>query len=401
MKQAHDSPIPFKYMNGFSSAQSEIKSLGTRRTAESDTFIAAINQIFRQASYRSSTRCLIPLKVHFLHAVTIHRMQSNLYYNTFSNYLKQHWGRKIRKLSLHGDFTCPNRDGSIGKGGCTFCNVSSFVDTTAKRQTISEQIVTRRHELTRKTDGYLAYFQAYTSTYAEVSRLKALYDDALKQPGIIGLAVGTRPDCVPDEVLKLLADYQHQGQEIWLELGLQTAHDQTLKRINRGHTFADYCKTITRAQHYGIKVCTHLIVGLPGELREESLATLANVLDCGVDGLKIHPLHVVDGSIMAKAWHANRLKTLSLDEYVDTATTMIQMTPSDVIFHRISAHARPPTLIAPQWCSQKWTAPHAILQRLKETGHQGALTGRPYTLNSSSHTNNFLGSAKLNAGRAV
>ncbi|MBW8192519.1 TIGR01212 family radical SAM protein [Neiella marina] len=305
-------------------------------------------------------------------------MQAEQHYYTFGRYLKKTWGRKIRKLSLHGSFTCPNRDGTLGRGGCTFCNVSSFVDEQADGQRIAVQLEQRKQELTRKADAYLAYFQAYTSTYGEVEQLRRLYNAALAERDVIGLSVGTRPDCVPDEVLALLADYQQQGQEVWLELGLQTAHSDTLKRINRGHDFSAYADAVARAQKFGLKVCCHLIMGLPGEHQAHAEQSLQQVLSVGVDGLKLHPLHIVSGSTMAKAWQAGRQQIIGLEEYADIAARLIQLTPADVVFHRISAHARPPTLLAPDWCQDRWLAPRHILQRLEAQGGQGCLTNAPY-----------------------
>lgn len=305
-------------------------------------------------------------------------MRAELFYHTFGRYLKQRWNRKIRKLSLHGSFTCPNRDGTLGRGGCTFCNVSSFVDESANGQSIQVQVADRRQELKRKADAYLAYFQAYTSTYGEVEQLRRLYDEALQQQDMIGLSVGTRPDCVPDEVLALLSGYQQQGQEIWLELGLQTAHDVTLKRINRGHGFSEYAETVARAREQNLKVCTHLILGLPGEGHDEAMLTLEKVLAAGVDGIKLHPLHIVEGSTMAKAWRANRLETIELAQYAKTAVELIQHTPADVIFHRVSAHARKPTLLAPDWSADRWSGIQAVLDGLKESGVQGSKTNQPY-----------------------
>ena len=305
-------------------------------------------------------------------------MQAERYYYSFGRYLKQNWAQKIRKLSLHGRFTCPNRDGTLGRGGCTFCNVSSFVDETAQAQSIAIQLNDRRCEMKRKAEAYLAYFQAYTSTYGEVEQLRQLYDQALQQQDVIGLSVGTRPDCVPNDVLQLLANYQQQGQEIWLELGLQSGHDATLKRINRGHNFAAYADAVQRAQGYGLKVCTHLIIGLPGEGQQDVLASLDKVLACGVQGLKLHPLHIVEGSRMAQSWRANRLASIELDEYAGTAAEIIQKTPGDVIFHRISAHARKPTLLAPDWSADRWNGIHAVLSRLRDSGSQGSKTSQPY-----------------------
>ncbi|WP_220106012.1 TIGR01212 family radical SAM protein [Vibrio cholerae] len=294
--------------------------------------------------------------------------------NTIGQDLQRRYGEKVHKLTLHGGFSCPNRDGTIGRGGCTFCNVASFADEETQQQSIQAQLKDRAGEI-KRAKKYLAYFQAYTSTYAEVQVLKSMYEQALEEADIVGLCVGTRPDCVPDAVLKLLADYVQQGYEIWLELGLQTAHDQTLKRINRGHDFACYAEITAKARALGIKVCTHLIVGLPGEGRTENLTTLQQVLKVGTDGIKLHGLHIVEGSTMAKAWRAGRLTVLEQDEYVSIACEMIRSTPPQIIYHRVSSAARRPTLLAPLWCENRWWAMTAIGQTLEKEGVQGSLLG--------------------------
>ncbi len=299
-------------------------------------------------------------------------MNVNDYVNMLGPYLKRRFNTRVRKLTLHGSFSCPNRDGTLGRGGCTFCNVESFVDETAKEVGIQQQLHQRKEEMVRKAGYYLAYFQAYTSTYGEVQQLQALYEDALAGNDVIGLCVGTRPDCVPDEVLQLLARYQEQGQEIWLELGLQSAHDETLKRINRGHGFAAYQDTVKRAQALGLAVCTHLIVGLPCEDMQANLDTIDRVVELGVEGIKLHPLHIVEGSTMGKAWHAGRQEAPEFEFYCETAAEMIRRTPADVVFHRISASARPPTLLAPKWCENRWIAPQRIAELLAERGRQGS-----------------------------
>ncbi|WP_392566025.1 TIGR01212 family radical SAM protein [Utexia brackfieldae] len=314
-------------------------------------------------------------------------MQLHLVINTFGSDLVQRYGEKIYKLTLHGGFSCPNRDGLIGLGGCTFCNVASIIDESIQVQSIEAQLATQAQQM-KKSKRYLAYFQAYTSTYAEVEQLKNMYEAALKSADIVGLCVGTRPDCVPDEALALLASYQQQGYEVWLELGLQTAHDKTLKRINRGHTYADYHQTVQKARQFGIKVCTHLIIGFPSETAHDNLATLSQVLDSGVDALKLHPLHIVEGSIMAKAWRAGKISPLSLSEYVDIAGELIRHTPKQIIFHRISANARKPMLLAPEWCSNHWESMNAIDKNLREFGVQGAALGDPYRYDPASITTN-------------
>ncbi|MGL5654339.1 MAG: TIGR01212 family radical SAM protein [Vibrio sp.] len=304
-------------------------------------------------------------------------MHLHLLVNTIGQDLQRRYGEKVHKLTLHGGFSCPNRDGTIGRGGCTFCNVASFANEATQQQTIQQQLQDRAGEI-KRANKYLAYFQAYTSTYAEVQVLKSMYEQALEAADIVGLCVGTRPDCVPDAVLQLLAGYVQQGYEVWLELGLQTAHNHTLKRVNRGHDFACYAEVTTKARALGIKVCTHLIVGLPGEHRADNLATLQQVLEVGTDGIKLHGLHIVEGSTMAKAWRAGRLSVLEQEEYVAIACAMIRSTPPHIIYHRVSSAARRPTLLAPLWCENRWAAMTAIGQTLAIEGGQGSLLGTPF-----------------------
>lgn len=304
-------------------------------------------------------------------------MQLHQLVNTLGQDLQHRYREKVHKLTLHGGFSCPNRDGTIGRGGCTFCNVASFVDEHTQKQSIADQLKERAGEVQR-ANKYLAYFQAYTSTYAEVQVLKAMYQQALQNANIVGLCVGTRPDCVPDAVLELLHDYVQQGFEVWLELGLQTAHDRTLKRINRGHDFACYQSIAQRARALGIKICTHLIVGLPKETASDNVATLQQVVEVGTDGIKLHGLHIVDGSTMAKAWRAGKLVAPTLEEYVTIASQLIRLTPPEVVYHRVSSAARRPTLLAPLWCENRWLAMTELGRRLAKDGAQGSLIGRPF-----------------------
>ncbi|HAU5442716.1 TPA: TIGR01212 family radical SAM protein [Cronobacter sakazakii] len=304
-------------------------------------------------------------------------MQLQKLVNMFGGDLTRRYGQKVHKLSLHGGFSCPNRDGTLGRGGCTFCNVASFADETQQHLSIQQQLAQQAARVDRAR-RYLAYFQAYTSTFAEVNVLRAMYQQAISQADMVGLCVGTRPDCVPESVLDLLAGYREQGYEVWLELGLQSAKDKTLHRINRGHDFACYQETTRRARARGLRVCTHLIVGLPGETRSDALASLERVVETGVDGIKLHPLHIVEGSIMAKAWRAGRLSGIALDDYTVTAGEMTRHTPPEIIYHRISASARRPTLLAPLWCENRWTGMVEIDRYLNQHGAQGSALGRPW-----------------------
>ena len=296
-----------------------------------------------------------------------------LRYHSISTWLKRNFGEKTIKLAIDGGFTCPNRDGTKGVGGCTFCSDNGSGEFASN---IEDQIRLLSDKWPRAR--YLAYFQAYTSTFAEVQVLRSMYRQAVSAANIVGLCVGTRPDCVPQAVLDLLSEYHQQGYEVWLELGLQTAHDKTLHRINRGHDFACYQRTARLARERGLKVCAHLIVGLPGESQGHCLQTLEQVVATGVDGIKLHPLHIVKGSIMAKAWQAGRLDGIELEAYTVTAGEMIRHTPPEVIYHRISASARRPTLLAPLWCENRWTGMVELDRYLNQQGAQGSALGRSW-----------------------
>ena len=302
-------------------------------------------------------------------------------YHSLDYMLKERFGEKVYKVTLNGGMSCPNRDGTIGYGGCIFCSEGGSGDFAASAAlSVTQQIDSQIALLSAKRPihKYIAYFQAYTSTFAEVQVLRSMYRQAVSEANIVGLCVGTRPDCVPEAVLDLLSEYHQQGYEVWLELGLQTAHDKTLHRINRGHDFACYQRTARLARERGLKVCAHLIVGLPGESQEHGLETVERVVTTGVDGIKLHPLHIVKGSIMAKAWQAGRLDGIELEAYTVTAGEMIRHTPPEVIYHRISASARRPTLLAPLWCENRWTGMVELDRYLNEQGAQGSALGRSW-----------------------
>lgn len=288
--------------------------------------------------------------------------------NTFGQAMLHRYGERVHKIAIDAEFTCPNLDGSKGRGGCTFCNNASFSPNGRQPPGIIEQIAAGRQVIRKRTGArkYLAYFQAYTNTYADIDSLRELYDQALSEPDVIGLAIGTRPDCAPDPVLDLLAAYQQQGHEIWLELGLQSSFDESLRRVNRGHGFAEYKTALLAARKRGLQVCTHLIIGLPGETKEHCKVTLERVLELGVEGLKLHPLHVVKGTQLANEWRRGEYQPLLLDEYIDIATDLIRHTPPEVIFHRVTGTASQQILLAPDWCSQKWLVLNRITDALQQ-----------------------------------
>lgn len=307
------------------------------------------------------------------------------YVHTFGQAMKKQYGERIHKLAIDAEFTCPNRDGTKGVGGCTFCNNSSFSPNGRQPKSLGQQIEAGRQVILKRTRAkkYIAYFQAYTNTYADINLLKNLYDRALSEPDVIGLAIGTRPDCIPEPVVKLLKQYQHQGYEIWLELGLQSSSNETLERVNRGHTYEDYSSAIQLARQHDIKVCTHLIIGFPGESGKDAEATLLKVLNEGVDGLKIHPLHVVKGTVLANEWRKGEYKPLDFNDYIETVANIVEQTPKEIIFHRLTGTASENLLLAPQWCSKKWHVLNSIERELIKRGsYQGAALETNYAFSS-------------------
>ena len=290
------------------------------------------------------------------------------YVPTFGQYMLKKYGERVHKIALDTAFTCPNRDGSKGMGGCTFCNNVSFSPNGRAPKPITEQINAGREVIRKRTGAnrYIAYFQAYTNTYDSVERLAERYEEALKERDVIGLAIGTRPDCVPDDVLDLLSGYQADGYEIWLELGLQSAFDETLKRVNRGHGFAEYEDAVVRTRKRNLRICTHMIAGLPGETAQHNRESLRRITELGTDGLKLHPLHVVKGTRLANTWREGGYSPLSLKEYIQIAADLVEQAPKDIIWHRLTGTASENILLTPSWCNWKWRVLNGIARELRQ-----------------------------------
>ncbi|MDP2828254.1 MAG: TIGR01212 family radical SAM protein [Sulfuricellaceae bacterium] len=307
------------------------------------------------------------------------------YIHTFGQHLLAQHGERVHKIALDVGFSCPNRDGSKGIGGCTFCNNSSFSPNGRTPNALESQLDSGRRAIAKRTRAkkYLAYFQAYTNTYADVIELDALYRQAMRSHDIVGLSVGTRPDCVSPEVLDLLARYRGEGRIVWLELGLQSAFDDTLRRVNRGHGLKEYQDIAIAARRRGIPVCAHLILGLPGENEAHYQTTLETVLDIGVDGLKLHPLHVVKHTILAAQWRRGEYLPLTREAYIQHACDLIERTPEQIIFHRVTGTAPRDILLSPDWCSQKWNILNGIEHELARRGRrQGYLTQPQFSATS-------------------
>ncbi len=291
-------------------------------------------------------------------------MTGTLPYLDLRTHLQARFGRRVQKIALDAGFTCPNRDGTVGVGGCLYCNArGSGTGAYGRGQDLTAQLKAAARGLTRRYGpcAFIAYFQGFSNTYGPVERLRALYDQALAFPGVVGLSVGTRPDCVPGEVLQLLAGYA-QRHLVWLELGLQSANDATLGRLNRGHDAACFADAVHRAAARGLEVVAHVILGLPGEGREEMLATARFLGRLPLQGVKIHLLYVVAGSGLARLYAAGDYTPLTEAEFVALAVDFLEELPPHLVIHRLTGDPHPQELVAPAWCLDK----PRVLRRLQE-----------------------------------
>jgi radical SAM protein (TIGR01212 family) len=295
-------------------------------------------------------------------------------YRPFSQFLRERLGGRVARVTLDAGFTCPNVDGTVTTGGCVYCDNRSFSpNRRLPRASIRAQIDRGIAILgpRYKTDRFLAYFQAATNTHAPVDKLRRLYDEAMSHPQVVGLAIGTRPDSVPEPVLDLLAEYA-RDRYVCLELGLQTIHDRTLDWMNRGHHFDAFVDAVYRCQGRNLDLCAHVILGLPGESHADMMATADALASLPVQGVKIHNLHVVRRTPMAEMYERGEVPMLERDEYVSLVCDFLERLPPHVVIHRLSGDAPPDYLIAPAWCLEKAALLAAIdAELIRRDGWQG------------------------------
>lgn len=280
-------------------------------------------------------------------------------YFTFNDYLFQKFGKKVYKITLDAGFSCPNRDGTLSSGGCIFCDDSgSFSMAHSSRLSIKEQVQIAIENLPKrfKAEAFLAYFQAFSNTYAPVDVLKNTYDDAFSDSRVVGISIGTRPDCVDEEKLDLISTYKNP----WLELGLQSAHDKTLSLINRGHNYKAFENAYVLAKKRGIKVCVHVILGLPEETPKDMLQTARILSKLNIDGIKLHCLTVLENTPLARIYAENPISLLSEDEYCNLVCDIIEILPPETTIHRVGGSGLSTTLIAPLWARNKFETMNKI-----------------------------------------
>ncbi|GAB6155872.1 TIGR01212 family radical SAM protein [Desulfosporosinus burensis] len=283
-------------------------------------------------------------------------------YHTFNEHLRNKFGEKIFKVSLDAGFTCPNRDGTLGTGGCVYCSARGSGDFAGEqRLSLHEQFSEVKGRMMKKwpTAKYIAYFQAYTNTYASVERLRVIYEEALAEEKVVGLSISTRPDCLPEDVLNYLEEL-NQRTYLWVELGLQSRHDRTMEWIGRGHNYAQFLKGLEQLHARGIRVCAHIILGLPGETKAEMMATAQAVANLPLEGIKIHLLHVLRGTPLATIFQDEPFDLMTKEEYVSLVADILEILPPEIVIHRLTGDGPPDDLIGPLWSRKKWEVLNAI-----------------------------------------
>ncbi|SUM46428.1 radical SAM protein [Staphylococcus intermedius NCTC 11048] len=299
-------------------------------------------------------------------------------YHTLNYHLKNKFGQKIFKVALDGGFDCPNRDGTVAHGGCTFCSAAGSGDFAGNRADTIEvqfkEIKDKMHEKWHEGQ-YIAYFQAFTNTHAPVAVLREKFEAALKEPGVVGLSIGTRPDCLPDDVVDYLAELNERTY-LWVELGLQTIHQETSDLINRAHDMDCYYEGVAKLRRHNINVCSHIINGLPGEDYDMMMETAKAVAQMDVQGIKIHLLHLLKGTPMMKQYDKGLLEFMTKEQYIQLVCDQLEQLPPEMIVHRITGDGPIDLMVGPMWSVNKWEVLNDIDAELER---RGTVQGASYT----------------------
>ncbi|MCZ8536355.1 TIGR01212 family radical SAM protein [Paenisporosarcina quisquiliarum] len=297
-------------------------------------------------------------------------------YYTWNRHLRNEFGFKVFKVALDAGFDCPNRDGTVAFGGCIFCSAAGSGDFAGDRiDPIDVQFEEIKNKMHKKwKDGkYMAYFQAYTNTHAPLPILKEKFEAALAQEGVIGLSIATRPDCLPDDVVEYLAELNERTY-LWVELGLQTVHERTAKLINRAHDYACYVEGVQKLRKHGIRICAHIINGLPLEDKEMMMETAREVAKLDVQGIKIHLLHLLKGTPMIKQYEKGMVEFMDQEDYVQLVVDQLELLPPEMVIHRITGDGPINLMIGPMWSVNKWSVLNAIdAELVRRNSWQGRL----------------------------
>ena len=304
-------------------------------------------------------------------------------YNDLNSYFRGVFGCRVHKISVDAGLNCPNRDGTVSTGGCIYCNArGSGTGAYAKGLSIAQQLEQGKAALSKryKAKKFIAYFQSFSNTYGPLVLLKELYEEALAVEDVVGLSIGTRPDCLSLPVLDLLGEYAAQRM-VWIELGLQSAHDRTLAKINRGHDFDCFRKTVEMTRGRGLKICAHVILGLPGESRTEMLETAKRLAALEIDGIKLHLLYVVRGTPLEGLYRSGGYNCLTQSRYVELVCDFLERIPPEVVVQRLTGDPHPQELVAPAWALAK----NETLSMIRETlERRGSCQGKCFSAGSGS-----------------
>lgn len=296
-------------------------------------------------------------------------------YHSLNYFLRNKFGEKVYKISLDGGFSCPNRDGTISKGGCVFCSERGSGDFAGNRTiSIDNQFkdIKKMMQKKWKKGKYIAYFQAYTNTYAPIEELRRKYYEAIKEEGVVALAIATRPDCLSEEVIDLLEEINKKIY-VWIELGLQTINDDVARKINRGYKLEVFEDAINRLKDRNIDFVVHSIFGLPGESKDDMLKTVDYIAHSGAKGIKFHLLHLMKNTPLVKLYEKGELEFLSQEEYIDLICKSIMRIPENMVVHRLTGDAPRDLLIGPMWSLKKWEILNSIDKAMEENNYyQGA-----------------------------
>lgn len=298
--------------------------------------------------------------------------KNNKRYYDLKSYWRNLFGCTVHKLQIDAGFTCPNRDGHVASGGCIYCDGrGSMLRQTGALPTVTEQIISGKKYYKPSASKFVAYFQTFTNTYAPVTKLQALYDEAMAQDDVIGLSIGTRPDCLGPDVIELLSGYA-KNHHIWVELGLQSIHDKTLQLMNRGHNFQQFLDAVTALSGRGLNICVHIIIGLPGESDEDVLKTAKTLATLPIHGIKIHSLLALDGTPMGELYKKGSIPMISKEKYVAHTVDVLEVLPPEMVIQRLTADGYRDIFLAPAWAGNKLDVLNSINKELeKRDSYQG------------------------------
>jgi hypothetical protein len=298
--------------------------------------------------------------------------KNNKRYYDLKSYWRNLFGCTVHKLQIDAGFTCPNRDGHVATGGCIYCDGrGSKLRQSGMLPSVASQIVSGKKYYKPSASKFIAYFQTFTNTYAPVAKLKALYDEALGQEDVIGLSIGTRPDCLGPDVVELLAGYA-KDYHVWMELGLQSVHDRTLKFINRGHDYSQFLDAVNSLSGRGLNICVHIIIGLPGESDEDVRTTARNLAALPVSGIKIHSLLALEGTRLGELYENGSIPMMTKEKYVELTVDVLEVLPPDMVIQRLTADGYRDIFLAPSWAQNKLDVLNSINKELeRRNSHQG------------------------------